>query len=293
MSSKNQESPYLTLSTLCYKLRSENEDLLETVTLKSELVASCEKEISLLRARISELEEKMTIESEKSIAERMEIGDHRLSLMQQSSRIESQLRDSETRCRSLQEQLSAATEQVEILLTQLEESKHTTPTVAPSSVPDIDSEQIISELRAENARMAKELENAQFIQAELESRSKRQRVDEDLNASFVSNAAADLLPSFTISAEDSLLRLFESLVGFSIVRAEDVVTLVSNSSADTKVRLRVQKEGAVSLIGADNVDESALAVLKSFNSVSGMLSKITLAELTRALALASPSDSSS
>ena len=266
----------MTLSTLGYKLRSENEDLIETVSLKTGLVESCEKEISVLKQRLSELESKMNSESEQSIAEKMDIGNERLTLMQENSRMDSRLRQSESRCESLQDQLAAANDKVEILLAQLQCATEAHSGSVALLVPEPDA--AVSELLSENARLRKELETINFIHSELDSRSKRLRVEEDLNASIVSVAesVADLLPTFTISSEDSLLRLFESLVGFSIVKAGNVVTLVSQSRPEIVLRLTIGDAGAVTFLDSANVSESALTEFSSKNSISSLLAKITL-----------------
>ena len=273
---QSSASPQITLSTLCYKLRSENEDLIETVSLKTGLVESCEKEISVLKQRLSELESKMNSESEQSIAEKMDIGNERLTLMQENSRMDSRLRQSESRCESLQDQLAVAHDKVEILLAQLQRATESHASTEALLVPQPDAS--VTQLVSENARLQKELETMNFIHSELDSRSKRLRVEDDLNASIVSvtDSVADLLPTFTISSEDSLLRLFESLVGFSIVKAGNVVTLVSQSRPDVVVRLTMGDDGVPTLLGSENVSESALSEFSSNKSISSLLAKITL-----------------
>jgi hypothetical protein len=286
-SNNSHSSPYISLVNMCYQLRHENEELLETVAAKSSQIETCEKEIRILKDRLKEVEEEHRGKSEESLSERMDLGNERLGLMKENMRLESHSRSLETRVRSLEAELESRNEQVEILLNQLQISNRgSTSTTPQSETVDHDTGNgnkensgplSVRELNEENDRLRKQLE---FLSAFVIKSSSRKRARETIDldtAPPMSNTRATPEPVLVISEDSSLLRLFERLVGYNIVRSDNTVTLVSES---VSVRLRIEQDNQVSLISEEGIDEASLAVLKSFDSVPGLLAKLTLLDLT-------------
>jgi hypothetical protein len=266
--SNGDHSPYVSLVNFCYQLRHENEELLETVALKSDLISACEKEINVLNARINELEAEKSTDSEKSLAERMDVSSDRYSLMQANIKTENQLREVETRARIAESQLESTREQVEILLTQLDESRKQTPETT-AAVPTA------SALEEENKRLRNQLETAAFILAENQRKNKRRRLSEEEGRQTPS--ATTLV---TVSSDDSLLRKFEELVGYNIVKADGIVTLVSQIAPKLTVRIRVGTDKKVHLLSTEGIDSDELNFFETSNSIPGLLARLTIKSLS-------------
>ena len=260
-----QNSPYVSLVNFCYQLRHENEELIEAVNLKSGLVEACEKEIHLLKERIVELENAKATESEEALSDRLQVSSDRYVLMERNMRLETQLREYEVRSKSVEAQFSIAQEQIALLQSSPRHSSFET-VVQEHSQP-------ISTLKGENERLRKQLETASFILT-----SKRRRVGAPSKQESPSAPKETVLH---VSSDDSLLRVYEKLVGYSIVKSEKTVTLVSNLDENMTVRLRLGEtnEDSISVLSSEGIDEASLAVLRAFNSVPGLLSKLTLSTL--------------
>ena len=292
------DSPYGTLVNMCYQLRHENEELIEAMSLKSGLVETCEREIEMLKRRISTLEAAHSSENEQALSDKIDMGNDRLILIQESTRMDRTIREADLRIQQLESELSATREQVEILLNQAEiegvnddeEAEFHEEATEPVNEAH---EKLVAQLRSEVSRLKTELENSHYIHRELESRvevhRKRPRTHSDSSPrSYAPPAVHSVVaekpaPTFVMSAEDSLLRTFESLVGYSIVKADDVVTLVSSRKPEIRVSFKLMESGEVGLIAPkeDQLDESAVAILTVFNSVPGFLAKIVLSQISR------------
>lgn len=221
-------SPYASLVNLCYQLRHENEELMSSVRLKSEYISKREEEIEGLKSRLTETVENFNKENEETLAERVSVGNDRLDLMRENARLESNARANELRVSQLEAELSNSRDQTEILLNQLEASRANTPRVHEDSLTEIEN------LRAENGRLRKEIEAQKHMDAVIlrktEEASKRARLSEERRT--------PTQPVYVMSAEDSLLRLFESLVGISMVHSDDTVTLVSKKDSSKILKMR-------------------------------------------------------
>jgi hypothetical protein len=263
-------SPYPLLVNLCYQLRHENEELMETVSWKSSLVDEYENEVRLLKSRIQELEDKHRSEAEHSLTEHMDLSNERLRFMEENMRLDSRNRELETRVKTLESQLESRNEQVEILLNQLESPPQENNIVEMATGPPT------SQLERDNARLRRNFEEVCALVAAINN--KRPRREEVPDETFRRGATPE--PVLQISQDDSLLRLMERMVGFSIVRSEKSVTLVSDSG--TTVRFRLDpSNNEISLLSSEGIDAGSLAVLKSYNSIPGFLAKLNLMDLTR------------
>lgn len=261
-------SPYISLVNFCYQLRHENEELLETVSLKTAHAEACEKEIQLLKTRVKELEDKQAGEAEQSLADRMHVSSDRYMLLQEKMRMESQLRELDVRVKVLDSQLQGSREQIEILTSQIEESKKTENTDFENRPAVVTQSQAM--LEEENKRLRKQLETAAFILSESHGGLKKRRPETQ------APVPVDPTPSTVveISSPDSLVRSLEELTGFSIAKTDNVTTLVSAIHSELVVRLRDGK-----LMSRENISESALEVLERFGSVAGLLAKLTIESL--------------
>ena len=262
-----KDSPYVSLVNYCYQLRHENEELLEAMNLKSGLVEACEKEISLLKERLRELETKQTTESEQALADRMEISSDRYVMMDRNMRLESQVREQEVRINSLETQLEISKEQIATL--------HSLTNMQPP--PSGEQLPVAGRLEEENERLRKQLETASYIMS-----AKRKKLSTESVPPSAQTSPAKEPSILQVSSDDSLLRLYERLAGYSIVRSDKTVTMVSNLDENTVVRFRVDNDD-ISVLASEGIEEQALAVLKTFDSVPGLLAKLTLSCLSKSL----------
>ena len=263
-------SPYSTLVNLCYQLRHENEELLETVSAKSSLVEVYEKEVKLLKTRIQELEEKHRSDTDHSLTEHMDLSNERLRFMQDNMRLDSRNRELETRVKTLESQLESRNEQVEILLNQLDSPPQGNKVVELAVGPPT------SQLERDNARLRRSFEEVSALVAAINNkRPRREKVPEE-----TVRRSSTPEPVLQVSQDDSLLRLMERMVGFSIVRSENSVTLVSDSGVTARFRLD-PSNNEISLLSSEGIDAASLAVLKTYNSIPGFLAKLNLMDLTR------------
>jgi hypothetical protein len=271
MATENTSS-FEALVNLCYQLRHENEELMEAVNLKSVVADTCDREMAILREKLKSISDKRSCEIEQAMEERSVISEERLRLLQENTRMEEKLRDSEMRVNALTAELSAVRDQVEILLTQLGGENDVVKKLKSNPNDEF------VKLEAENDRLRRELETSQMLLVSNTldpiSSPKKPRIDPDAEDSIAATSV------FTASSEDSLFRLFESLVGYSAVQsAEDTVTLVSTLDREVSFRFRVCGE-KISLISGEKADESALGLLKTLNSVPAFLAKSVLIETT-------------
>lgn len=266
-------SSYESLIKLCYQLRHENEELMEAVNLKSVYGDTCGREIDSLREKLRAFMEKRSTETEKNLSEHMQLSEDRLRLMKENGLMEERLRESESRLHAVTAELGIVREEVEILLTQINESSKT-----PSVISSPPAEDSLSrkKLEEENDRLKKELETAQFLLANSEN-AKRQKIQPP--------SPTTPTASVTMSSEDSLLRLFESIVGYSVVKANNsnILTLVSHTDRKTCMKFVVSESNPneVSLASSESIDESALGVLNAFNSIPSFIAKCTLVDVTK------------
>jgi chromosome segregation ATPase len=261
-------SPYISLVNFCYQLRHENEELLETVSLKTAHTEACEKEIQLLKTRVKELEDKQAGEAEQSLADRMDVSSDRYMLLQEKMRMGSQLRELDVRVKVLDSQLQGSREQIEILTSQIEESKKTENNDFENRPGVVTQSQAM--LEEENKRLRKQLETAAFILSESHGGLKKRRTETPAPVPVAPTPSTVV----EISSPDSLVRSLEELTGFSIAKTDNVTTLVSAINSELVVRLRDGK-----LLSRENLSESALEVLERFGSVAGLLAKLTIESL--------------
>lgn len=253
----SSSSSYESLVNLCYQLRHENQELMEAVNLKSVFGDTCEREIASLRERLRGLSENRSKETEESLEERMQLSEDRLRLLKEKGEMDQKLRESEIKVSVLTSELSSSREQVEILLNQLNESLGGTK---PAMVVEASSQKLMEE----NQRLKRELENCQFLLAK------------------ITPTTTPPSPSSNVvmSSQDSLLRLFESIVGYSAVRSGDILTLVSHlSDGRTKFRFRISSDNVV-LLQSDSSSSDQIEDLKpSFTSIPAFLAENTLREI--------------
>jgi hypothetical protein len=98
------------------------------------------------------------------------------------------------------------------------------------------------------------------------------------------------VPTYTLSSSDSLLREFEQIIGWTIIKSEDIVSLVCNSNESIVVKLRRSgdDDGCYELL-ENGYDESILTFMKTFNSIPGLIGKLTINEVTRMVMATPPS----
>ena len=285
MKTTTESSPYFGLVNLCYQLRHENEELLETEARKSELVHACEKEIEILKTQLSQLDAEFSNENEESLAEKISMGNDRLILMQENSRMETDMRSAHLKIQQLQYELAATRDQVDILRQRVELAS-VVADVAPVSWRDEDEERI-KKLQVENKRLRDELETTQFIHDQINSKKRRTEIFEDVAKECVmastvspvqSTAVPAVEPTYIMSADSSLLRIYESIIGYSMVKTDDIVTLIPNWGSERRIKFKLFDNGNLELV-LEEVDESALAILRTFNSVPGFIAKTTLVHM--------------
>lgn len=285
MKTTTESSPYVGLVNLCYQLRHENEELLDTVARKSELVHACEKEIEILKNQLSQVDAKFSNENEESLAEKISMGNDRLILMQENSRMENDMRSAHLKIQQLKYELAATRDQVDILRHQVD-SASVVAAVAPVSRADGDEERI-KHLQVENKRLRDELETTQFIHDQINSKKRRTEMFEDVAMEYVmastvspvqSTVVPAVEPTYIMSAESSLLRIYESIIGYSMVKTDDIVTLIPNWDSERRIKFKLLDNANLELV-SEEVDESALAILKTFNSVPGFIAKTTLVQM--------------
>lgn len=236
-----ENTPYLGLVSLCYQLRHENEQLRKTVAAKSEAISACEREMQSFRR-------KRTFQDDSSHLEKLiQVETERLSLMQENSRLRNA-------------QFNAPTH-----VSQVDALAHVdAPVHAP--LPVHDSHEDTSE---RISRLMDEVKTCHFIQKELERKLHEKLPPPEQPPLHVEPAG----PVFETSSSDSLLRVYEEIMGWSLVCTGSSVQLVPMDSTLATIRLERSPEGILTLLDNLGYDPEAVSALKLTRSIPSFMAK--------------------
>lgn len=234
------DSPYIGLVNLCYQLRSENEMLTKTVALKSAEIEACKAQIELFKQRTA------NDTSEEHLEKQIKLENERLELMQQNYQLQNELSNKNSRPDTTRE--DRVFDQI-------------VRTEAAIVLP-IES----AKCGASCKRLRSEIETFEYIQKQLE-----RKLEEKLDKEMIQRDETETpqVKTIIMSGDDSLLRTYESIMGWNIVQVGNEVQLISDFSPDgSSIRFARDSE-TLSLVG--EVDPEALAVLKLTQSIPSFM----------------------
>lgn len=228
------DSPYLPLVSLCYQLRSENEELQKTVSLKDDLVEVCEKEVEAVRLKMKAAEKQTSDELERVVGHQIETASDRFRLLNENIRLESLVHEKEMLVATLQRKVEGLLRQTEIC------AEVTTP-----PVPIIPVRDPTIKLNEEIRRLKSELATFSYIQSALQ-RKLEVRLEDEENRSKRART-------------DSLLHALESIVGWKISEGEGTEIFQLRGDGDLTVQVKQGPDGTFSIDTSSEPDEEALS----------------------------------
>ena len=279
MSQAEQDSsPYTGLVNLCYQLRHEKESVSTALMAKGEVVLNLENQVIQLKMQLSDLTSSHRAQLDEIRSEEMKLQDERLILTQKLSELEDRYRKLETRENQAREQADQFEEMIRSLK---EQKKHSQTTSSSHALAEMDVK--MNKLDVENKRLKKELNTFKVLYKNA-LKSKRSNDSTEPEGESVKRICDETRePRYMLSASDSLLREFETIMGWSLVKeqATGAIDLVCNSNNEVVVRLFVREDGQVEILGDENDDSPSSTFLRTFNSIPGYVAKKTLEELTK------------
>jgi hypothetical protein len=266
---KEEASPYTDLVNLCYQLRHEKESISSSLTAKDEIILNLEAQLTSLKQQFSTTESSYRSKLDELVSDNLRLETDRSSLTHQLHELDEKCRKLETKEIQAREQADQFEDMVRILK---QKSEHSTLSSTSASSYDVK----IHRLESENRKLKKEISTLKFLNEKTTETKKSETVDEEVKRIRLEASSP---PTYTLSSSDSLLREFETIVGWSILKENETgkIDLVCNGNKELVIRL-VCRNGLIEVL--DDEDCPAVTFLRAFNSVPGYIAKKTLGELS-------------
>ena len=275
-SADDSSSPYLGLVNLCYQLRHEKEELSTAYFAKNELLHDLETRVKTLeKQHSSQLSEKSS-RIELLLTEKVELEEKCAKLNFEFSKLSDRYRKLESKEIQSRERADQLEDMVRILKQQVSNKT----SVLPSAQSLVEKDIRIRNLENANKKLLRQLETAKILNEKTsqsigESTSPRKRARQE-----------PVAPTYTLSSSDSLLREYETIMGWSILKENDSgkIDLICNSNEELVIRLSksVDSENEFQVLSEEEDPSSpAITFLKTFNSIPGYMAKRILEELSK------------
>jgi len=280
--SDDTSSPYVELVNLCYQLRHEKESISTALTAKEEVARNLEGQVSILKKQLSESASLHRSELEACLSDKMSLQDERLLLTQKLYDLEERYRRLETKEIQVREQADQFEEMIRLLKAQHKPGADS----SNSAHAMVEKDLRIIKLEIENKRLVTEMSTLQILYKKaVQSKATVVSESPDMSSQPSKRPREDLeVPKYTLSSSESLLREFETVIGWSIVKENDSgkIDLVCNSNQDIVIRL-ICRDNRIEVLldNASDDPSSTTTFLRTFNSVPGYVAKKTLEELTK------------
>lgn len=266
-------SPYVDLVNLCYQLRHEKESVSSTVAAKDEIIHNLETQLSSLKQQLATSNSSYRSQIDDLVSDKLSLENDRSSLTHQLLQLDEKVRKLETKEIQAREQADQFEDMVRILK---EKSEFRDPSSAATSNDVVK----INRLESDNTRLKKEISTLKFLYNEATDKQKSPSPEMTENQVTKRLREEERPPTYTLSSCDSLLREFETIIGWSILKENETgkIDLVCNSNNELVIRL-VHRNGLIEV--SDDLECPAVTFLRAFNSVPGYVAKKTLEDLTR------------